>query len=36
MKTFSYTITDEVGIHASSAGLLAMIAKEFESVWTIE
>ena len=33
MKTFSYTITDEVGIHARPAGLLA---KEFESVCTIE
>ena len=36
MKTFSYTITDEVGIHARPAGLLAKKAKEFESVSTIE
>ena len=36
MKTFSYTITDEVGIHARPAGLLAKKAKEFESVCTIE
>ena len=45
MKTFSYTITDEVGIHARpagvansymEAGLLAKKAKEFESVCTIE
>ena len=35
MKTFSYTITDEVGIHARPAGLLAKKAKEFESVCTI-
>lgn len=36
MKTFSYTIKDEVGIHARPAGLLAKKAKEFESVITIE
>ena len=36
MKTFSYTIKDEVGIHARPAGLLAKKAKEFESVVTIE
>lgn len=36
MKTFNYTITDEVGIHARPAGLLAKKAKEFESVCTIE
>lgn len=36
MKTFSYTITDEVGIHARPAGLLAKKAKEFESVCTIK
>ncbi|MCU6705037.1 Phosphocarrier protein HPr [uncultured Ruminococcus sp.] len=36
MKTFSYTITDEIGIHARPAGLLAKKAKEFESVCTIE
>ena len=27
MKTFSYTITDEVGIHARPAGLLAKKAR---------
>lgn len=36
MKTFSYTIQDEVGIHARPAGLLAKKAKEFESTITIE
>ena len=30
MKTFSYTITDEVGIHARPAGLLAKKAKELD------
>lgn len=36
MKTFSYTIKDEIGIHARPAGLLAKKAKEFESIITIE
>lgn len=36
MKTFTYTIKDEVGIHARPAGLLAKKAKDFESVITIE
>lgn len=36
MKKFSYTIKDEVGIHARPAGLLAKKAKEFESVITLE
>ncbi|MGN1304366.1 MAG: HPr family phosphocarrier protein, partial [Oscillospiraceae bacterium] len=36
MKTFSYTIKDEIGIHARPAGLLAKKAKEFESVITLE
>lgn len=36
MKTFTYTIKDEVGIHARPAGLLAKKAKEFESTVTIE
>lgn len=31
MKTFEYTITDEVGIHARPAGLLAKKAKEYSS-----
>lgn len=36
MKTFNYTITDEVGIHARPAGLLVNAAKEFSSEVTIE
>ena len=36
MKTFTYTIKDEIGIHARPAGLLAKKAKEFESAITIE
>lgn len=36
MKTFNYTIRDEVGIHARPAGQLAKLAKEFSSVVTIE
>lgn len=36
MKTFNYTIKDEVGIHARPAGLLAKKAKEFESTITIQ
>lgn len=36
MKTFAYTIKDEVGIHARPAGLLTKKAKEFESVITLE
>ncbi len=36
MKTFNYTIKDEIGIHARPAGLLAKKAKEFESTITIE
>ena len=31
MKSFAYTVTDPVGIHARPAGLLAKKAKEFES-----
>ena len=31
MKNFSYTIKDEIGIHARPAGLLAKKAKEFQS-----
>lgn len=31
MKSFTYTIKDEIGIHARPAGLLAKKAKEFES-----
>ena len=36
MKTFNYTIRDPLGIHARPAGLLAKIAKTFESNITIE
>lgn len=36
MKIFTYTIKDEVGIHARPAGLLVKKAKEFESAITIE
>lgn len=35
MKSFIYTIKDEVGIHARPAGLLAKKAKEFDSVITV-
>ncbi|MCI8859605.1 MAG: HPr family phosphocarrier protein [Lachnospiraceae bacterium] len=31
MKTFHYTITDEVGIHARPAGALVKEAKKYES-----
>ena len=31
MLSFSYTIKDEVGIHARPAGLLAKEAKKYES-----
>lgn len=36
MKTFTYIIKDEVGIHARPAGLLAKAAKEFSSEILIE
>ena len=36
MKNFSYTIKDEIGIHARPAGLLAKKAKECQSVVTLE
>lgn len=36
MKTFEYTIKDEIGIHARPAGLLAKKAKEFSSEISIE
>lgn len=36
MKTFTYTIKDEVGIHARPAGLLVKKVKEFDSTITIE
>lgn len=36
MKTFTYTIKDEVGIHARPAGLLVKKAKEFDSTIIVE
>ena len=35
MKTFEYTIKDELGIHARPAGLLVKEAKKFDSECTI-
>ena len=35
MKTFTYTITDEIGIHARPAGMLAKLAKSCASKVTI-
>lgn len=35
MKTFDYTVTDELGIHARPAGLLVKEAKKYESKITI-
>lgn len=31
MKSFTYTIKDEIGIHARPAGMLSKLAKSFES-----
>lgn len=36
MKTFSYTITDEVGIHARPAGMLVNAAKATGCKVTVE
>lgn len=36
MKTFSYTIKDELGIHARPAGLLVKEASKFESAVKIK
>ena len=36
MKTFSYTITDEVGIHARPAGMLVNAAKSTGCKVTLE
>lgn len=36
MRTFAYTIKDKTGIHARPAGLISKLAKECESVVTIE
>lgn len=35
MRTFTYTIKDELGIHARPAGLLAKTAKSLDSEITI-
>lgn len=35
MKTFDYTIKDELGIHARPAGILAKEAKQYKSECTI-
>ena len=35
MKTFNYTITDKLGIHARPAGLLVKEAKKFASKITL-
>lgn len=35
MKTFAYTIKDELGIHARPAGMLAKTAKALDSEITI-
>lgn len=35
MKTFNYTIKDELGIHARPAGVLAKTAKSLDSQVTI-
>ena len=35
MRTFEYTIKDELGIHARPAGLLVKEAKKYESECTI-
>ena len=36
MKSFSYAINDELGIHARPAGLLVKEAKQFNSTITLE
>ena len=36
MKTFTYTVRDEVGIHARPAGMLVNKAKSFESAVTVK
>lgn len=36
MKTFTYTIKDEIGIHARPAGMLVKEAKNFKSEIIIE
>lgn len=36
MKQFTYTIKDELGVHARPAGLLVKLAKKYASNVTIE
>ena len=36
MKSFSYTVKDELGIHARPAGMLVKEAKNFKSKVTLE
>ena len=36
MKQFTYVVTDEIGIHARPAGLLAKEAAKFKSIVTVE
>ena len=36
MKTFEYTITDELGIHARPAGELVKVTKQFASTVKID
>jgi phosphocarrier protein len=36
MKQFTYTIKDEIGIHARPAGILVKAAKQLGSVVTVE
>ena len=36
MKQFTYTIKDELGVHARPAGLLVKLAKKYASTVTIE
>lgn len=36
MKTFEYTIKDEIGIHARPAGLLVKEAKKYTSAITLQ
>lgn len=35
MKEFTYTIQDDIGIHARPAGLLAKAAKKYDALCTI-
>lgn len=36
MKTFSYTVIDELGLHARPAGLLTKEARQFKSIIKIQ